>query len=251
MFLDASKVADYHRDGYVLVKSLFDTEEVSAMIQEVEGGERVANAIHSPTDTKGRQSRLALWFDLGDDIWAAASTNPRIVNAVRVLMGEDIAFFHGKVMLKEAHTGGAWEWHQDYGYWYEQGYLFPRLMSVFVALDPATLENGCLQVLRGSHKLERLNHGKVGTQTGADPNRIAFIETQFERVHCVMSPGDALFFHSNLLHSSAPNDSDFDRRAFIMCYNALANPQITEKKSSEQRPCPISADDAIRQFLKR
>ena len=65
MFLDASKVADYHRDGYVLVKSLFDTEEVSAMIQEVEGGERVANAIHSPTDTKGRQSRLALWFDLG------------------------------------------------------------------------------------------------------------------------------------------------------------------------------------------
>ena len=248
MLLDIEKSADFHRDGYVLLKGLFQPTEVRAMLNAVEQGERVANTTFAPTDSRGKQARLALWFELGEDIWAAASTCPRVVNAVRILLGEEIAFFHGKVILKEARTGGAWEWHQDYGYWYEQGYLFPRLLSVFVALDPATRENGCLQVLRGSHKLERLNHGTVGSQTGADPVRIGVIETLFERVHCEMEAGDALFFHSNLLHSSAPNESDFDRRAFIMCYNALANPQLGEHKTAESRPCPVSPDDALLRF---
>src|SRR5205823_4545204 len=164
------------------------------------------------------------------------STCPRIVNNIRILMAEEIAFFHGKVMLKEARQGGAWEWHQDYGYWYDQGYAFPRLMSAFVALDPAVRANGCLQVLRGSHRLGRLSHSKVGTQTGADPSRIAQIETLFERVYCEMTPGSVLFFHCNLLHASGPNESDRPRRSFIICYNALGNPQFTERKTSEQRP---------------
>jgi ectoine hydroxylase-related dioxygenase (phytanoyl-CoA dioxygenase family) len=248
MYVTDEGVAAFHRDGYLNVGGLFTRSEVEAMLAAVEAGDRVASSTSAARDAEGRASRLALWFELGDDIWAAASTCPRVVNNIRILLGEEAAFFHGKVMLKEAHTGGAWEWHQDYGYWYLQGYAFPRLVSVFVALDPATRENGCLQVLRGSHRLGRLDHGRVGSQTGADPARIAEIEKLFERVHCGMAPGDALFFHCNLLHSSAPNDSDTDRRSFIMCYNALANPQFAEKKTSEQRPCPVGPDDAILRF---
>ena len=122
------------------------------------------------------------------------------------------------------------------------------MISAFVALDAATRENGCLQVLRGSHHLGRLEHGRVGTQTGARPERIAAVEPLFERLYCEMSPGSVLFFHCNLLHASAPNESDHHRRSFIMCYNALANPQLTERKTSEQRPCPVSTDDAILKF---
>jgi ectoine hydroxylase-related dioxygenase (phytanoyl-CoA dioxygenase family) len=221
------------------------------MLNDVEAGGRVASYTRGNEDASGKKAKLAIWHELGDDIWAAASTNPRIVNNVRILLGEEIAFFHGKVMLKEARQGGAWEWHQDYGYWYNQGFAFPRMLSAFVALDGATKENGCLQVLRGSHKLGRLEHGKVGAQTGADPARIGAIEALFERVYVEMSPGSTLFFHSNLLHSSGPNDSDKHRRSFIMCYNALANPQFTETKTFEQRPCPVSADDAILQKAQR
>lgn len=247
MYLTDEQTANYHRDGYVLVPDLFSRLEVEAMLNDVESGGRVASHTRGNEDASGKKAKLAIWHELGDDIWAAASTNPRIVNNVRILLGEEIAFFHGKVMLKEAKQGGAWEWHQDYGYWYNQGFAFPRLLSAFVALDGATKENGCLQVLRGSHKLGRLDHGKVGAQTGADPARIGAIEALFERVYVEMSPGSVLFFHSNLLHSSGPNDSDKHRRSFIMCYNALANPQLTEKKTFEQRPCPVSADDAILQ----
>ncbi|HTL27774.1 MAG TPA: phytanoyl-CoA dioxygenase family protein [Tepidisphaeraceae bacterium] len=247
-FLSRDLVEQYKRDGYVFIKDLFSPQEVKAMIAEVEGGSRVAANTNEPSDASGRKSKLAIWFDIGDDIWGAASTCPRIVNNVRILLGEEAAFFHGKVMLKEARSGGAWEWHQDYGYWYQQGYLYPRMLSAFVALDAATKENGCLQVLRGSHKLGRLNHERVGTQAGAEPERLRKLEPYFERVACEMSPGTVLFFHGNLLHSSTANESDKHRRSFIMCYNALSNPQLTEKKTSEQRPCPVGPDDAILRF---
>jgi ectoine hydroxylase-related dioxygenase (phytanoyl-CoA dioxygenase family) len=245
MYLNREHADAFERDGYVLLENLFSPAEVEAMLCEVLQGERVAATTRGNADSSGRRARLAIWHELGDDIWAAASTCPRVVNNVRMILGEEIAFFHGKVMLKEAGTGGAWEWHQDYGYWYNQGYVFPRLLSAFVALDAATRENGCLQVLRGSHRLGRLNHDRVGGQTGIDPARIASIEPLFERVYVEMSPGSVLFFHCNLLHCSGPNDSAAHRRSFIMCYNALANPQLGEQKTSEQRPCPVGADNGI------
>jgi len=247
MILSHNEVQQYERDGFVLVPEVFTDVEVQAMMHAI-GGDRVASSSIGIADTTGKKARLAIWFELGNDIWAAASTCPRIVNNVRILMHEEVAFFHGKVMLKEAKSGGAWEWHQDYGYWYDQGFVFPHMISAFVALDPATIENGCLNVLRGSHQLGRLSHTQVGTQTGADPTRMPSIEKMFERVQVQMTPGSVLFFHCNLLHTSAPNLSEQHRRSFIMCYNALANPQLAEKKTSGQVPCPVGADDAILRF---
>ncbi len=245
MYLTHEEVSTFQRDGFILVNGLFSQAEVEKMLEAVEKGDRVAGSMTSSSDSKGRAARLALWFELGDDIWSSASTCPRIVNNVRILMGEEVSFFHGKVMMKEAKTGGAWEWHQDYGYWYDQGFIFPRLISAFTALDPATRENGCLKVLKGSHALGRLSHGRVGNQTGADASRMEHLERMFELVECEMTPGSVLFFHCNLLHSSAPNLSDRHRRSFIMCYNAWGNPQLTEGKMIRRPPCPTGSDDAI------
>jgi ectoine hydroxylase len=245
MSLTPELVGDFHRDGFLLMRDVFVGDEVVAMLDAVEGGDRVEDTTKASQDGMGRAAKLAIWHDLGDDIWSDVSTNPRVVNGVRVLLGEEVAFFHGKVMLKIAREGGAWEWHQDYGYWYNQGFVYPRMISAFVALDPATKENGCLQVLRGSHLMGRLDHQQIGKQTGADPERVAQVIESFDRVYVEMNPGDVLFFHCNLFHSSDANMSDIHRRSFIMCYNALNNPQIGGRKTFEERPCPVSADDAI------
>ena len=96
-----------------------------------------------------------------------------------------------------------------------------------IALDRSTKDNGCLQVLQGSHKAERISHGPVGVgQTGADPERVALLRDQgdLKVVHCEMEPGGVLFFHSNLLHRSDPNESDHSRWALICCYSAASNP---------------------------
>jgi ectoine hydroxylase-related dioxygenase (phytanoyl-CoA dioxygenase family) len=251
--LDDILVQQYHRDGFLIVENVFRPDEVAALLDAVEHGDRVAKTTVAPKDAAGKAAKLAIWFDTGTDIWSALSTCPRLVNNVRILLGEEIAFFHGKVILKEARMGGAWEWHQDYGYWYDQGFAFPRLISASTALDPATRENGCLEVLRGSHRLGRVTHGPFGGQTGIDPDRIKALEPLFERVHCEMKPGSVLFFHSNLLHCSGPNLSDQHRRSVIMCYNALANPQLRIgykdgmglKSTAEKHPCPVGPDDGI------
>ena len=66
--------------------------------------------------------------------------------------------------MKEARTGGKFVWHQDYGYWYNFACMFPDMLTVFIAMDPCSPDNGCLQVLRGSHRAGRIDHGGVGNQ---------------------------------------------------------------------------------------
>ena len=119
-------------------------------------------------DATGQITKLTLWNQAGDDLYGMFSRSPRIVDRMEQLLGGEVYHYHTKMMLKEPRVGGAWEWHQDYGYWYHNGCLFPLLASCLIAVDRATRQNGCLQVLSGSHQMGRIEHGKTGDQTGAD-----------------------------------------------------------------------------------
>ena len=104
------------------------------------------------------------------------------------------------------------------------------MASCMIAVDRSTRENGCLQVLRGSHLMGRVEHGKVGDQTGADPERVDVAVERLERVYVELDPGSAVFFHSNLLHRSDQNKSENARWAFICCYNTARNDPYKESK---------------------
>ncbi len=151
-------------------------------------------------------------------------------------------------MLKEPHVGGAWEWHQDYGYWYHNGCLFPDLASCLIAVDRATRENGCLQVLKGSHLMGRIDHGKTGDQTGADLERVEEAVERHELVYVECEPGDALFFHCNLLHRSDQNRSPNSRWSLICCYNARTNDPYKESRHPRYTPLEKADDGAIREW---
>jgi ectoine hydroxylase-related dioxygenase (phytanoyl-CoA dioxygenase family) len=152
----------------------------------------------------------------------------KLVDRVEQLLEGEAYHYHSKMVLKDAKIGGAWAWHQDYGYWYQNGLLFPHLCSVMIAVDRATEENGCLQVLRGSHHMGRVNHVLSGEQAGADRSVVNAARECLDTVYCEMNPGDALFFHCNLLHSSAPNHSDHSRWSMICCYNRADNNPFKE-----------------------
>ena len=74
------------------------------------------------------------------------------------------------------------------------GFLWPQTASCLVAVTPANRENGCLQVLKGSHLAGRIEHGDTGDQTGADLQRVSELEKELELVYCELNPGDAVFF---------------------------------------------------------
>ncbi len=234
----------FERDGYVLVENLFTAEETAILQQHAEKGREV----RVMPDADGRASKLDLWMDVRGDVFGAVARQARIVERVRALLGEDVYHWHSKVMLKEPRVGGAWEWHQDYGYWYGDGCLYPRMLSCMVALDRATKANGCLEVIPGSHLLGRLEHGKSGGQAAIDPKRVEAVLERLPRVYAEMPAGSALFFHGNTLHSSGPNTSDVPRRAFICCYNAWSNRPYGGKGHGKPQPLELAAPEAILAF---
>lgn len=228
--LSDSQLAQFNEDGYILLENLFDSEEVELLLNIGKADQELANETYARKDGEGNLTKLALRNDLAEDIYSAVARCHRVVDPMEQLLGGEVYHYHHKMMVKEPKTGGAWEWHQDYGYWYNNGCLFPYMASCLIAVDRATRANGCLQVIRGSHLMGRIEHGKVGEQTGADPERVEQALKRMDLVYCELAPGSALFFHSNLLHRSDANRSDNPRWSLICCYNAARNDPYKEHK---------------------
>ncbi|MBP6507035.1 MAG: phytanoyl-CoA dioxygenase family protein [Opitutaceae bacterium] len=242
--LTLEQIQSYDRDGYVLVPDLFSAKETQILLEHV-NDPRITGNQWAAKDTAGLESKLSLWSDVPNDVFGMVSTSPRVVTGVQMLLREEVYHWHSKVMMKEPRVGGAWEWHQDYGYWYNDGVLYPRMMSCMIALDPATKANGCLKVVPGSHRLERFDHGRVGGQTGADQERVQEAIARLGMIYCEAPAGSGLFFHGNTFHSSEANLSDKPRRAYICCYNALSNVPYGGKGHGKPVPITLAPDDAI------
>jgi ectoine hydroxylase-related dioxygenase (phytanoyl-CoA dioxygenase family) len=221
--ITSEQLRQFHDDGYFIADRLFDEEEMDLLGRIARADQVLNETAASRRDGQGGAIKLSVHNELGNDIFAAFGRCRRIVDTMEQLLGGEVYHYHHKMILKEPLTGGAWEWHQDYGYWYNNGCLYPLLASCMIAVDRATRENGCLQVLKGSHCLGRLNHGQVGDQTGADVEHVQAALQRLELVHCELESGSAIFFHCNLLHCSAQNHSPNPRWALICCYNAARN----------------------------
>jgi len=226
--LTVEQVAAFIQDGFLVVRSLLDAEETQLVLTAACNDEDLRVNAMDVIDTQGRSTNLSLWNHPGDDIYGAICRSRRVVDSMEQLLGDEVYHYHSKLSAKQPKVGGAWEWHQDYGYWYQNGCLFPDLASVFIALDPANRENGCLQLLRGSHRMGRIEHGRFGSQTGADPERVEAAKKRLELVYCEMEPGDAVYFHGNTLHSSDANLSERQRWGLICCYNTKHNDPYKE-----------------------
>jgi ectoine hydroxylase len=238
MTLSPAQVGQFARDGYLFVPELLDSEETAMLFAAARNDARIREHSFGVVDASGRQSRLAGWNHPGDDIYGMIARSHCVVDAMELLLGGEVYHYHSKMMLKEPRVGGAWEWHQDYGYWYQNGCLYPDMASCMIAVDRASKENGCLQVLRGSHRIGRIEHGRFGGQNGADPERVQVAMKRLDLVFCEMEPGTGLFFHANLLHCSSPNNSDSPRWSLICCYNAASNDPYRE--SHHPRYTPLS-----------
>lgn len=237
----------YQRDGFVLIRSLFDTEEIGILREAIELDPQLRESLYDRKDSEGKATRMATWNHPGDSAYGLAARSHRVVDTMEDMLGGEVYHYHSKLTAKEPRVGGAWEWHQDYGYWYHNGCVYPYMASVMVALDHSTRDNGCLQVLRGSHLAGRVDHGVLpGEQVGADPRRVEQMLKQLELVYAEMAPGDGLFFHSNLMHRSDQNRSDNRRWTVLFCYNAARNDPYLEHHHPRYTPLVKVPDDAVK-----
>ena len=238
-------VREYHENGFVVAKSAFSAEEIGLLRRAAREDRELDQHSYGRSDGEGGTVRLSLWNHPGDTLYGMFARCETLVNSAEKILGGEVYHYHSKMIMKDAKVGGAWAWHQDYGYWYQNGVLFPLLCSASIAVDAATRENGCLQVLSGSHHLGRIDHVLTGDQAGADLERVHEVEKRLPLVYLEMDPGDVVFFHANLLHRSDQNHSEHPRWSMICCYNAARNDPYKEAHHPRYTPLSKVPDSAI------
>ena len=238
---------NFSNDGYIIKKNLFSEDEINKLKKFIESSSDKKNDARETRSSTGKLS-ITLWDHPSDDLFGKFSTNERIVKPMEEYLGDEVYHYHSKIIWKKPGDGG-FDWHQDYGYWYHNACLYPDMGSCFIMLDRATKENGCLKVLKGSHKVGRIGHGVSDTpEQTADMERIAELEKRHESVYITAEPGDALFFHSNLLHSSDANKSRNSRRTLIVCFNTKSNSPYKEIAHASYKPLNISPTNSIIEY---
>jgi len=242
---------DYQLNGYLIVKKFLSVKEVNKLYSIAIEDDTMKKHAFDLNDQEGKKTKLSLWYFPGQDTYGLLTKSRRMVDSANQLMDGDspVCHFHSKLMQKEPKVGGAWEWHQDYGYWYKNEFLFPdQMMSIMVAITEANKKNGCIQVIKGSHKMGRIEHGIAGEQVGASQHYVDLALKTMELVYVELQPGDALFFHSNILHRSAANLSENSRWSLISVYNRSANIPYNEPSGYSIIPLESVPDEAMLQW---
>jgi phytanoyl-CoA hydroxylase len=223
MALSPQQIEQYRREGFLAFEALFRREEVERLLARLEElvleraprpagirmqvepavqrGEAVAA---SPMEALRKVEGLVEH----DDVFAALAKDPRILEVMAALVGPDIKLFRDALMMKPPRHGSAKPYHQDSAYWAIDP---PDLVSVWIALDDATLENGCMRVIPGSHTWGVMEHQHLQDYQVDE----ATLDTSGE-VAVPLKAGGCLFFHSLLLHATAPNSSPHARRSMII-----------------------------------
>jgi len=235
----------FQRDGFLVVESFLSGDEVRHVRQAIERvcTERVAmtrdDAIFNlekvgdnPLDTTapaveaGRFRKItgaAFHVPAVRDVF----TSKKMLDCMEDIMGPDLHYHSSKVMFKSAGGGAPKPWHQDAAYWKQ---FLPNQITVWIAIDDATEQNGCVWAVPGSHKLGLIPHVKAELQV--EESRIDLKKAAPVPVRA----GGLLIFHSLVLHMSKKNESNQPRWAIICDYDPEPNPAIDRPKDGSRPP---------------
>jgi ectoine hydroxylase-related dioxygenase (phytanoyl-CoA dioxygenase family) len=238
--LAATDLDAYAVQGFVRIPAFADPSTCEAMLDRVvevvhaaDRGDDVAPAfvmMEGQADFVGRppEDRVAKIFRLArDPVFAEFAARPDVVAMVRQLLGtEDVSCFLSQFIFKNP---GAWgqPWHQD-------SFYFPfeparPVVGVWLAVTEATLENGCLHVLPGSHR-EPVHEHVPDRRPGALFGYVEIVDHDMAASEPVlMAPGDLLLFDSHLMHCSTDNEADHLRAAMVYHYAATGTVDRTEE----------------------
>lgn len=225
------QVARYRRDGYVLVRGLLGPGHVAACIEALDS--LASGAIPArdtvlmyeagtdpqalAPDERARHIRKYMDFVLDAPVLGAAAMSRRLHDLLDAILGQGRLLMQEMALVKPPRIGSEKPWHQDAAYFRiaDPGHV----AGVWIALDAALTQNGCMELIPGSHL-----RGGVPHVHENDFNRcripVEHIRMQ-DRVAVEMQPGDALVFHSLLQHYTAPNAIDLCRRALQFHYQQI------------------------------
>lgn len=221
--LSPGEIAQYRRDGYVVVRGLLGPARIAACKQALAD---LASGAIPARDTvlmfengvdasklapAEREFAIRKYMDFCDDAPALrdAAFSARLHAILDQLLGHGRVLMQEMALVKPPRIGSEKPWHQDAAYFRVTD---PGLVvGVWIALDEALKMNGCMELVPGTHLAGGVPHVHEN-----DFNRCRIAPGKVNvaaRVPIEMQPGDALLFHSLLHHFTAPNKSNMRRRA--------------------------------------
>ena len=227
MPLSDSQVRQYQSEGYVVARDLLDDTTVERVRTRLEkyaghGADDLSftKMLEPDVDDSviGEETQPVRKFEgldmvREDTVFNSLAHNERILSIVKQLQGPNLKLLRSAAMMKPPNVGSEKKFHQDAAYYPIQ----PRdHVTVWIAVDEATEDNGCMRVIPGAHTDGLLQHEAMEYETD-----ITLTETDFDRSDTValpMEPGSVLFQHCLLPHYTDPNRTEDWRRAFILAY---------------------------------
>jgi hypothetical protein len=192
--LSTKEVAQFRQDGYLGPMPLCSPEEMADIRTQIES----LLETEAPDHKQKRHNRhldSRMLYDL--------STHPEILNRMISLYGPDLLLWRTNFFIK--HKGkNAIPWHQDFNYWPLEP---PIIISAWIAIDPSTKENGCVQIIPGSHR-KVIPHIKATPDVQFQEMADAGYYNPDDMVELEMQPGEFILFNERTLHHSEANTSD-------------------------------------------
>lgn len=256
--LTDEQIAAFRRDGYLMVGGAVDAAMLSAMRRQLDDWIDASRS-HAGNwgDTMGGSAR----FDLEAGHAADAPRLRRINNPAEIsgafydvtfdspvaemvadLIGPDVKFHHGKINSKQPRTDSRVGLHQDFSY---TPHTNDDIVTALLLLDDMTLENGPLRIVPGSHREGQKSLWHDGVFTGQVAADVA-AEMEDRLVTLTGKAGDVCLMHTNVLHGSAPNQSDARRTLFISVYTAADAVALAASPLPNRFEGKIVAGEAVR-----
>ena len=216
LILTDAQVAAYHADGFIVIENVFSAAEIEAL-RAAEASPAIQGALAEAGIAHKTVHLLEL--TVRHPAFLALARDPRLTACLQALLGPDVQLQHSKLATKPITKGaGEFGWHQDLMFY---PHTNTSLLSVFVYLDDATPENGCMSMVRGSHRLGPLNHLDADGRFDGVCREPQHWRDHPDRVVPVTPRAGGISLHHCLaLHGSPPNLSGRPRRGVVFSYRA-------------------------------
>ncbi len=219
--LGAAHLAAFREDGFLVIDDLFTAAEVARWRAIIDAD----SLFSSYRDAAGTVHLCGLTEQHPE--FLALARDPRLVALLLPLIGPDIALMHSKLAAKPLRAGaGPFAWHQDGAYYPHSNTDVP---SVMVMLDDATPENGCMRMVRGSHRLGYLPHHDEEGYFDGICRRPIWEERPQDVVEITPRSGGISIHHLLTLHGSPANQSGRPRRGLVFAYRAADALQLADQ----------------------
>lgn len=197
----------YERDGYTIFRDVIDAELIAEAADHV--------AWLGRRHPEVRPEQLGHTFLRDDPFWVRLISDERLLDLAELFVGPDIAMFASHYISKPPFSGQPVLWHQDGAFWP----LEPvKVVTLWLAVDHSTPENGCVRLVPGSHTRELAG---IRATTEADNvlgAEMAAEVDESQAVDMVLAPGDVEVHHPNIVHGSNANTSPRRRCGLTIRY---------------------------------